>query len=371
MDDHDAVVIDNGSRLCKVGFGGEESPRTVFPSAIGRAIDSGLESTKIGNAAQKSRGILTLRYPVERGVVANWDDMEAVWRHAYEQELHSSPDGHPALVTEPPHNPTRNREKMAEVFFESLGAPGFRTEVPALLAMFASGRGTGIVLDVGDGVTHVVPLCMGYTFPHAIARVNFAGRDVTDNLAKMLAERGEAAVSKLGGREFVNEAKENACYVALDYAREQHSPAQLLTQTCELPDGKVVTLGRERFHAPEPLFQPALLGLDTPSLAAIVAGAIAKCDMDTRRMLYSNIVVSGGTTQLPGLVERLEKEVALLAPPAAKVKVVAAPDRHLLPWIGGSIVASLSTFRWIPKSEYDEVGPSAVRKVSQCAALLK
>ncbi|KAI8018736.1 hypothetical protein LOK49_LG04G00073 [Camellia lanceoleosa] len=350
------IICDNGSGSVKAGFAGDDAPRVVFPSMIGQPrnkhamIGIGQKDMYFGDEAQAR--------------LRDWETMERLWDHTFKDELQVTIEEHPVLLTEAPLNPKTNRGKMVEIMFEAFEVPATYLAIQAVLSLYGSGRTTGIVMDSGEGVTHVVPIYEGYALPHAVQRLDLAGKDLTDYLTKILAEEGYIFTTS-AEREIARDIKERLTYVAIDFEKELAMSRESfeLDKQYELPDGQVIKIGAGRFKCPEVLFDPSRNGMELGGgIHETVFKSIRRCDMDIRRDMFANVVLSGGTTVIPGMADRLLKELNSLTPPGVKVRVIAPPERKYGVWIGGSILASLSTFQqmWITKDEYMESGSSIV-----------
>uniref|UniRef100_F6SBD4 Actin related protein 1B n=1 Tax=Ornithorhynchus anatinus TaxID=9258 RepID=F6SBD4_ORNAN len=313
------VVIDNGSGVIKAGFAGDQIPKYCFPNYVGRpkhvrVMAGALEGDLfIGPKAEEHRGLLALRYPMEHGVVRDWNDMERVWQYVYSKDqLQTFSEEHPVLLTEAPLNPSKNREKAAEVFFETFNVPALFISMQAVLSLYATGRTTGVVLDSGDGVTHAVPIYEGFAMPHAIMRVDIAGRDVSRYLRLLLRKEG-ADFHTSAEFEVVRTIKERTCYLSINPQKDEALETEKAQYT--LPDGSTLEVGPARFRAPELLFQPDLVGEESEGLHEVLVFAIHKSDMDLRRTLFSNIVLSGGSTLFKGSPGRGPRATPQVPPP--------------------------------------------------------
>ncbi|KAI1709949.1 actin domain-containing protein [Ditylenchus destructor] len=324
------VVIDNGSGVIKAGFAGEQMPKCRFPNFVGRpkhvrVMAGALEGDIfIGPKAEEYRGLLSLKYPMEHSIVTDWNDMERVWQYVYSNDqLKAEPSEHPVLLTEAPLNPISNREKAAEIFFETFNVPALYIQMQAVLSLYSSGRTTGVVLDCGDGVSHVVPIYEGFAIEHGIQRMDVAGRDVTRYLRLLLRKEGHI-FHRTSEFEIVREIKESKCRLLSNVYKEETSDTKVVHT---LPDGSKLEVGAAHYRAPEVLFRPDLIGEEYDGVA------------------------HGGSTMFPGFGDRLLAEMRKLAPKDVKVRILAPQERLYSTWIGGSILASLDTFRkiWVSK----------------------
>jgi len=281
------------------------------------------------------------------------------------------------LLTEPPMNPKENREKMIQVMFEKYGFQGCYIAIQAVLTLYAQGLLTGVVVDSGDGVTHIVPVYEGFSLPHLIRRLNVAGRDVTRYLIKLLLLRGYA-FNRTADFETVRQIKEKLCYVGYDLELEKRLGLEttVLIAKYTLPDGRVIKVGSERFEAPECMFNPHLIDVESAGMGELVFDCINKADIDTRAEFYNHIVLSGGSTMYPGLPSRLEKEIRRLylqrclkgnTQQMAKFKcrIEDPPRRKHMVFLGGAVLAEIMKDKkafWMNKDEYEEQGVNILRK---------
>jgi centractin len=272
-------------------------------------------------------------------------------------------------TSEAPLNPRRNREKSAEIFFETFNVPALFISMQAVLSLYATGRTTGVVLDSGDGVTHAVPIYEGFALPFSIVRSDIAGRDVTRYLKLLLRKEG-LIFNTTAEFEVVKSIKEKICYLTSNPQRalDEHSAGgggDIEKTSFILPDGSHVDISAgPRMRAPEILFRPDLIGYEFEGVHEVLVYSIMKSDLDLRKVFYQNIVLSGGSTLFKGFGDRLLNEVRKMAPKDLKIRISAPQERLYSTWIGGSILASLDTFKrmWVSRKEFDEEGQRAVHR---------
>eukprot|EP00697_Spironema_sp_BW2_P017887 gnl/Spiro4/9713_TR5165_c0_g1_i1.p1 gnl/Spiro4/9713_TR5165_c0_g1~~gnl/Spiro4/9713_TR5165_c0_g1_i1.p1 ORF type:complete len:438 (-),score=115.92 gnl/Spiro4/9713_TR5165_c0_g1_i1:128-1381(-) len=383
------VVCDNGTGYVKAGFAGSNFPHSTIPALIGRPIlraeENVLQGVQmsdilVGAEASALRSQLEITYPMETGIIKNQEDMYHLWDYTF-RKLEINPRECNVLLTEPPFNPKSNKVFMVETMFNKYGFKGVNVQLQAVLTLYANGLLTGCVVDSGDGVTHVIPVVRGNAYPHLIKRLDIAGRHINNYLAKLLQLRGYA-LNRTADQETIRDIKERFCYTAVDLPLERRLALEttVLTETYELPDGRVVRIGAERFEAPEVLFDPKLLDIETPGLSRLIFDTIQGCDIDNRLELYKRIVLSGGSTMLPGLPTRLERDIRalyiehVLRGDASRLqdpnnrfqlKIEDPPRRKHNVFIGGAVLADVVKREpnfWITKEEWDREGPACLDK---------
>ena len=367
------IVLDVGSHTTRAGFAGDDAPRAAFPSVIGGTkylkgmVGIGNKDNYVGDEAQVQRGMLKMQSMVKNGIVANFDLYERLLHHTFYNELRIAPEEHPVLFSAPVMNPLANEQKISQIMFETFSVPACAAALAPALSLYASGRGTGVVVEIGEGVTQIVPIYESAIIDEAIIRLDSGGETMTRYMQKMLGERSPGMADIPSARFWaIDKMKQSSAMVALDYDLEfnnfQCSSEKHIEYQFE--DGTIHKLGAERIRCGECLFQPKLVDSEQMGLSRQLYKSILKCPMDTRKDFYSNIILSGGTTLTPGISERLTKDISAIAPASVRVRVVAPPERKYMTWIGGSIIASLSTFQktWFTKEQYDECGPMDIHR---------
>ncbi|XP_022353692.1 uncharacterized protein LOC111143948 [Enhydra lutris kenyoni] len=345
-----AVVIDTGTGFTKCGLAGEDHILSVVPSRVQLLQHPAQDEPRYTVPENQEASYSVLN----RGVVSDWDALEVLWQHLFYCRLGVRPEELAVLVADSPISPRTNREKVAEILFERFHVPAMQTVHQALLALYAYGRTTGLVLGSGHGTSYVAPILTGDLAPLDTYRLDVAGADLTEYLAQLLLAGGHSP-PKVG---LVNQIKESCCYVAMNMTAEVARTQTQARVDFVLPDKHVITLGSERFCCPEALFQPSLLGLNQPGLPQLALLSISRLEAKQQEELLANVVLDGGSTLINGFPERLRQELG------PRATVLGSPHRAVAAWLGGSIMASRDSFQslWLSRREYEEEGPWAIYK---------
>ncbi|XP_037758302.1 actin-like protein 7A [Chelonia mydas] len=357
-----AVIIDIGTGYCKCGFAGEPRPSHVISSTVGKHFQETAKTgdnrkeTFVGKELQDVKIPLKLVNPLRHGIVVDWDCVQDIWEYIFHKEMKIQPEEHAVLVSDPPLSPTTNREKYAEMLFETFCTPAMHIAYQSRLSMYSYGKTSALVVESGHGVSYVVPIYEGYTMPSITGRVDYAGSDLTHYLMKLLNEAGKTFTGEQ--LSVVEDIKEKCCYTSLDLQHDMGLPLQKQQVDYELPDGHVIAIGKERFLCAEMLFKPSLIGSQQPALSLLTMTCLNKCDADLKKKLMGNILLCGGCTMLRGFPDRFQRDLTKMCPNDDPI-AAASPDRKSSVWTGGSILASLKAFQqlWVYRREYEEQGP--------------
>ena len=333
------LILDNGSGMFKAGFAGEDIPRVIFPTVVGPDT-IGYEAVADQNSS--------LFHPIQQGIITDWNQMESIWQHTFHNELNVTTVDRPMLLTEAILSPKANRRRMIELMFESFNIPSLYIAIQPVLSLYGSGRTSGLVYDSGYSTSYTVPIYEGNTIPYAVHSADISGVDVTEHLEQLLVKQGISL-----SVQDVCEVKEKLCYIPQDYKLEITA---VTNNNYELPDGKIITLDNTTLTAPEIIFTPSIYGRNTAGVPTQINTSIQSCERDIQKILYKNIILSSGNTMFPGIAKRMEKELSSITPSHGRAKLTAATERKFSVWIGGSILASMTSFQqmWLSKLEYEE-----------------
>jgi len=376
------AVLDHGTANIKAGFSTQDTPSCVLPTLVGHGRHKGamaalgLKQAYIGKEAQVLRGILDMSSPIRQGVVHNWDDLEVIWDHIWDNELEAIPSSLPVVATLPPLSSSQDWSKMTQIFMEKMNVPALYLANKSVLALFGGGQMTGIAVDSGFDTSYIVPSYQGNPIQDATLTLKLGGRHVTEHLMQQLMhgkysfpddnfllwrkkKRTKFTVSTI--KEIMREMKEQHCIVTNTYEKsiaDEHYPENSI----KLPDGNMIVMGKEQFTAPEILFQPHLANKKTCGLHELIYYSVMKCEESIRPELLANITLSGGNTKFPGFEKRIYTELTKLLPEGTTVKIRALPNRENMTWVGGARLSSLSSFQrlWMSRAEYKEKGANSV-----------
>ncbi|KAJ5069677.1 actin-7-related [Anaeramoeba ignava] len=252
--------------------------------------------------------------------------------------------------------------------FETFNIPAFYLANQSVLSLYQSGIKSGIVVEIGDGFSSVVPIYEMFTLNHSIIKQNLAGKDLTEYLENILNEKGNHLFTS-GENDLINDIKEKLCYVAYDFDEEIEFSKQSISsiqKNYELPQKKIIQISNERFKCCEVLFNPYLIKREEKGIHQMIYDSIMKCNDETKKYLYQNIILSGGSTMISGIEYRIQKEIYKLFDFDfdIDIKIISSPERKYSSWIGGSILSSFSNFKdiWISKEEYNEFGSNIINR---------
>ena len=352
-----SIIIDNGKSSIKVGLSYYENPRVIFPSAIGYSkYTSGFKG-----GPQK-----------EKDFLGYWNDMYNIWEHIFQKELRVEPFHKKVMMTEVGTNSKKNKEEIVKLMFEVYNVSGLYITKQVQLVPLSEGKYTGLVVDLGYDETRIGPIFDLFLIPHAYFCDNFGGRDLTDYMGQLIRNKdynGAGGVPSSKWRSLAmswdggDDIKIKSCYVALDFKEELVS---VEPYEYKLPDNTNLIVTDQRIECPEVLFNPSKIKNAANGIQKTINDSINLCDVDIKKELYNNIILSGGTSMFKGLPERLKKEVKSLAPESMKeeINIFATPERKNAAFIGGKILSAISTFKssWITQDEYYDYGSSIIHR---------
>lgn len=366
------IVIDNGSGEIKCGFSSEEVPKSMFSNVYS-------PSTQIIGDDSKPDNI----HPVSHGIISDWDAMEKVFTHLFDDELKVSAEQRQILLSEAPFSPKINKEKLTQLFFEKFNVQGLYISLQGLLSLYSVGKTTGLVVDSGDDMTCTIPIIDGYSMPHNIIKRNFGGRALTDFLIKILKEKG-MQFNTYEDKKRVKELKEKSLLMSLDGYNEEveedknedkmdienehviNTNFEIQTSSFVLPDGTKIDLNQSISLCHDASFRPNIMGIEVPGIHFQVYDSVLKCETSMRKELFSNIILSGGNTLSFYYPQRLSLEIQKLSPSSYndRIKVTAPCERKFITWIGGTILAGLGSFQyiWVKHDDYQEAGPQIIHR---------
>ncbi|CAL6076015.1 Actin [Hexamita inflata] len=366
-----AVVCDHGTGFTKLGFAGQQLPSFMFPTCVTKSANSFLSDLTYKSGQDAVDSGQNLIYPLQNGIIQNWDALQQLQFDCFNKFLHITPQEHEIILTEPPMNAPENRERLSEIMFESFNFKGMFIGAQALFAIFSKAwdksnlEQTGICLDIGDGVSHVIPVYEGYVMQHAVQSVPIAGKAITQFVQDMLSRREKIQTDLQ--QKIAKIVKEKYCYCANQALAMEFMDFQPINNQniC----GVNIDIGQEAFIAPEIFFDPSIYSkIHDQSIAQIVFNSIQHCPIDCRKTMYENIYLSGGSTILKGFSQRLQNDIQAIVDSKNLRGITVNVKSHSLQrtavFSGASIFGSKPEFKDVvlSKQRYDEEGKNSARE---------
>lgn len=360
------VVVDLGASFCRVGFAGDDEPRSVFPSLTGtvKPAQPGERiegpTVRFGANVRATCEPASVRCLFKDGFVQNKDDYSALFGHIFETELRVDPEKRPIVLSEPIQPSASSRRLVTEILYETFRVPSIYLGSAPSLALFNTCKTEGLAVDIGESFSQVAAIYEWTQMPQTLMRTDLAGNAVTKFLLKVLKETSYH-FSSASGLSLAQDVKESECFIALDFDEKMKEDTAPVSH--QIAEDTSISIGKERFSCPELLFQPKLNNLECYGLADLMYESVMRADTGMRENLLDNIVITGGSTMFIGFKERLTKELQAMFPKAS-INMCVGPRGSNSVWVGGSILGSLELFEQmvVTREEYHESGGEAVRR---------
>ncbi|CDH52255.1 arp6 actin-related protein 6 homolog [Lichtheimia corymbifera JMRC:FSU:9682] len=399
------VVLDNGGSTIKINTAHDTEPRLV-PNAIIRGRSD--RRNFIGDQIEQCTDFSSLYYrlPFERGYLTNWGVERPIWNRLFGSVLNIDPKDSGILITEPCFNLSNIQEVYDQVIFEDYEfASCYRTTAPQLCiyndisSIFGDRPGSipdcALVVDSGFSFTHIVPFWKGKPVRRAIRRINVGGKLLTNQLKETVSFRYYDMMEET---HIINQVKEECCYVSLDVYKDldtcrQPYHANDVVQEYVLPDyintmrghvrpkqarqsstlkkgassEQILTMNNERFMIPELLMHPSDIGIQQAGIPEAITQSVNACDAELHGLLYANIILVGGNTNIPGYRERIMQDLRTMAPSTYELRIAQPENPVEYAWHGGQNFVALSSRSdlqrtFVSRKEYFEYGSEICRR---------
>lgn len=364
----EGIVIDNGASSSRYGFASQLEPH-VFPSIVGTSKNKQIEEkegiikdTYVGNEANEKREVLNIKNPFEDLEINDWESVEQIWENILIHKLSVDTKEHYVLLSESPVNSKKNREIMAQIMMEKFHLPGLYIGNSAALSFcgMRDTTGTGIVVDIGYTHSYAVPIYNYFPIRKASRVINFGGKYLTEYLHQQLIEKDYSFFRSKNSIPTVNNIKENFTYVPEEYEEDLYKAynTSSIRRNYNLPVGTNIFINEERFLCTKLLFEPSIIDLECDTIHDMTNKSIQSCVREIRGKIFKNIKITGGTSRIPGFLQKFNVEMIMLEPPYVRARVYAHDNIRYSTWVGGSILASSDPFqsKIITKEEYHEFG---------------